>query len=99
MGKVVIPGECNQLPHALQRVGTGQIELLLGLAQSFVASLQYAAEKRFLAVEIVVEHAIDGARAPADALHARATEPVRGKLPGGGLEYPALHALGVALPS
>jgi hypothetical protein len=41
---------------------------------SFGSWLPVVVKQRFLAVEVAMEHAIDGAGAPVDALHARAAE-------------------------
>src|SRR5262249_29479940 len=54
-------------------------------------------KKLLLAAEIVIEHAIHGARPPADPLNARAAEAMACEFVGCGLQDLALHALRIAL--
>src|SRR5690348_15298989 len=96
MGAVILPGEANQLLHRLGRWGGGESELLLGMPELLIGRLKHGAEQLLFAVEVVVEHAIHGVRAPADTLDASAAESMVCKFFGGRLEDLALHAFRVA---
>src|SRR3546814_20973122 len=96
---MMVEGELDQ---PLQRLDWRQalgVELRLAFAHQPVGVLEGAQIEPLLVAEIVIDHALAGARARGDLVDARARQPVERELLGGALQDSASRARGGLRPS
>src|SRR5690606_33154983 len=86
----------RQRPDRLDGRQVGHVEVALGGADHRVRLLQDGYVELLLAAEVVVDHALGGARELGDLVHPRSRVAAPGELPLGDLEDLRLGAVGVA---
>jgi hypothetical protein len=96
MGLMVVEGELGQAPDGRGRIEVLDVHALFGTADGAVGALEHGDEEPLLALEVVVDHPLGGARPRRDLVHARAREAVRRELVGGHVEDLAARPVRVA---
>ncbi len=94
MGLVVIERQLDQLAHGGARLHVEQLGFFLERSNIHVGFFEHRLVQAFLALEVVINHALRGARALGDLIDARAAQAVDGEFLGGDREDVLHRGLG-----